>query len=103
MECTNCGEEYEVPPQQSMRAASRGLFPRKLCYECTKQAKAAVEAACEEKLRERRTPSPGHFPPQCPSPVRGGGGEVKVGAGGDEHESLAPDLQSLVQDLERQL
>ena len=30
MECTNFGEEYEVSPQQSMRAVSRGLFPRNL-------------------------------------------------------------------------
>ena len=30
MECTNFGEEYEVSPQQSMRAALRGLFPRNL-------------------------------------------------------------------------
>ena len=35
------------------------------------------------KLKERRTPSPGPLP----SSVRGGG-EVKAGAGGDEHESL---------------
>jgi len=28
MECTNFGEEYEVSPQQSIRAALRGLFPR---------------------------------------------------------------------------
>jgi len=30
IECTNFGEEYEVSPQQSMRAALRGLFPRNL-------------------------------------------------------------------------
>ena len=30
MECTNFGEEYEVSPQQSIRAALRGLFPRNL-------------------------------------------------------------------------
>ena len=30
MECTNFGEEYEVSPQRSMRAALRGLFPRNL-------------------------------------------------------------------------
>ena len=30
MECTNCGGGYEVSPQQSMRAASRGISPRNL-------------------------------------------------------------------------
>ena len=30
MEYTNFGEDYEVSPQQSMRAALRGLFPRNL-------------------------------------------------------------------------
>ena len=35
-----------------MRAASRGSPPRKLCYECTEQAKAAAQAAYEEKLKE---------------------------------------------------
>jgi len=98
MECTNCGGGYEVSPQQSMRAASRGFPPRKLCYECTEQAKAAAQAAYEEKLKERRTLSPGPLP----SSERGGE-EVKAGAGGDEHESLpTPDFQSLAQDLQRQ-
>ena len=98
MECTNFGEEYEVSPQQSIRAALRGLFPRNLRYECTKQAKAAAEAAYKEKLKERRTPSPGPLP----SSVRGGG-RSRPGRGvTSTSRSPPPDLQSLVQDLQRQ-
>ena len=99
VKCKNCGGKFDVSPRQLLKAALGGFPPRELCYECTKQARAAAEAAYEEKLKERRT-----LPPVPPPPSVRGGGEGKAGAGGDEHESPpAPDLQSLVQDLQRQL
>ena len=99
VKCTNCGGKFDVSTRQLLKAALGGLPPRELCYECTKQARAAAEAAYEEKLTERRT-----LPPVPPPPSVRGGGEGKAGAGVVEHESLlASDLQSLVQDLQRKL
>ena len=64
MECTNCGGGYEVSPQQSMRAASRGFPP----------ASFATSAPSRRRLRRRRRTRRssrsggrcpwGHFPPQ---------------------------------------
>ena len=45
VKCTNCGGKFDVSPRQLLKAALGGFPPRELCYECTKQARAAAEAA----------------------------------------------------------